>query len=521
MSRRPIERILFVRPPAHLWPILNESDNFLMPLAFPYIAAYLRQQQPHLHIRIVDCLPLEIGWSSLRQLIADEKPDLICTGEMIVYMKEGMRALQIAREVNPDVITVCGGHFHSHMPEYTLETYPFVDYVVMYEGEHAFDELVTTLNTGGDLADARSLAYRDDRGQTRINTPMPLADLDELPSPAYDLMPVQKYSPFGKLWPRAITIQGSRGCPHNCDFCSWAALEGEHVMDAEGNLHVVPVRRQKSVARTMAEIDQLYHQYGVRYLFWVDATWNYDDEWLEELSTEIIRGGYDLGWWAFVRPDLILDQERTGLLRRMVRAGLRHVLLGGERPAKAELELMGKGNLDQDALLQASQMLKRNHPQVFRQATFVTGIRSETRESIERLAQYSRDAQLDFAAYHPIMAYPGTPMWDHACAEGWIEEQDFSNFDMFFPVMSSEHLTRAEVSSLTSKITKDWVGKRPLRYAAGMLSSVPIRRQLHWWFAYSIGRVMFNDVTRSVRGEKRFEGFGGINKLWEPPWYND
>ena len=521
MSDRSINRVLFVRPPAHLWPIVNESDNFLLPLAFPSIAAFLRSRDPDLHIRIIDCLPLEIGWRSLRQLIADERPDLICTGEMIVYMKQGMRVLEMARELDPDVVTVCGGHFHSHMPQYTLDTYPFVDHVVMYEGEHAFHELVTTLNAGGSLSNVRSLAFRGGDGEVQINPPMPLADLDELPSPAYDLMPVDRYSPFGKLWPRAGTIQGSRGCPHNCSFCSWAAQEGEHVMDEQGNIQLVPVRRQKSVSRTMEEIDRLYNEYGIRYLFWVDATWNFDSEWLEDLCTEIIRGGYDLGWWAFVRADLMLEQERTGLLGRMVRAGLRHTLFGGERPVADELELIGKGNQPHDALLRASRLLKRKYPQVFRQATFVTGIRSETRESMERLARYSRECQLDFAAYHPIMAYPGTPLWEEASAEGWVEEEDFSNFDMFYPVMSTEHLTRAEVSSLTSKITQDFVRKQPVRYLSCMLSPMPIRRRLHWWFLYSIGRVMFNDLSRSLRGEKQFEGFGGINKLWEPPWYND
>ncbi len=519
-TRRRIRRLLFVRPPAHLWPIINESDNFLLPLAFPAIAAYLRQQDPGLHLRIVDCLPEKIGYRSLRALIAEEKPDLVGVGEMIVYMKEGMKVLRLAKELFPQVVTVAGGHFHSHMPEYTLQTFPQVDYVVRYEGEHAFAALVRALNRGDDLSTVPSLAYRGPGEQVVCTAPAPLADLDALPMPAYDLMPMGKYAPFGKLWLRSATIQGSRGCPNFCEHCSWTAMEGEHRMAADGTVTLHPRRRQKSVARTLEEIDHLYHRYGVRYLFWVDGTWNADNAWLDELCTEIIRRRYKLGWWAFVRADLILEQERLGILAKMVRAGFRHTLFGGERATAEEMAEVGKKDLRWDDLMNACRLIRRKYPEVFLQATFMTGIRSETQRSMERLSAYARACRLDFPAYHPLQPWPGTPLYDKAVKAGWIEEDDWSNFDMFYPVMSSEHMTRGEIASMTSRITQDWVVLQPHRYLAGMLSPHTMRRRLHWWFLFSIGRVMFYDAYRSLKGEKQFEGFSGLNKMWKPRWYD-
>ena len=66
----------------------------------------------------------------------------------------------------------------------------------------------------------------------------------------------------------------------------------------------------------------------------------------------------------------------------------------------------------------------------------------------------------------------------------------------------------------------DFVLKQPGRYARSLLSPHAIRRRLHWWFLFSIGRVMAHDAALSLRGEKRFEGFSGINKLWQPEWYD-
>jgi len=426
----------------------------------------------------------------------------------------------MAKEFDPDVVTVAGGHFHSHMAGYTLETFPDVDYVVRYEGEQPFHQLVRALNGDGKVEQVPSLAYRGPDGAAKLTPPAPLADLDRLPPPAYDLMPIRSYSPFGMLWPRAATIQGSRGCTFSCEFCSWNAMENEHVQQPDGHMEVVPHRRQKSVARTLEEIDLLYGKYKVRYLFWADGTWNADNEWLDELCSEIIRRRYKLGWWAFVRADLLLEQEKLGILEKMVRAGFRHTLFGGERPVQSELDSLGKPNLSWEALPAACKLLREKYPEVFRQATFVTGIRSESEASLERLAAYSRACRLDFAAYHPVQPYPGTALWEEAQANGWIEEQNFANFDMFYPVMSTEHLTRAQVASMTAKITRDFVIKQPHRYLAGMTSRHIIRRRLHWWFAFSIGRAMAHDLGQTLRGQKQFEGFSGIHRLWKPRWYD-
>ena len=519
-KQREIRKILFVRPPGFLWPIINESDNFLLPLGFPCLAAYVQQRIPDIEIIILDCLPLKIGWKSLRRLIAKEKPDLFGVGDMIVYMKEGMRACQIAKEEVPGVITVGGGHFHSHKPDYSLENFPQLDYVVRWEGEKAFVQLIHALREGGDLNHVGNLAYRDEGGQIKTTRPLPLIEpLDSLPIPAYDLMPVKEYSPFGRLWPRAITIQSARGCPFACNFCSWTALEGAHT-EKDGAVVMKPTYRVKSAERVLEEIDLLYNKYGVRYLFWVEGTWNYDSDFLEQLSEGICQRGYKLGWWAFTRADLLLDQEQKGVLEKMVKAGFSHALFGGERPEDHELEAIGKTGLSSDALLQACHLLERKYPGVFRQATFVTGIRSETTETIRRVGDYSRQCHLDFAAYHPIMPYPGTPLGKEAAEKGWIEELDYSKYDMFYPIMPSQSMSREQIARENEHLYLSFIRRQPLRYLKGMLSPIRIRRRLHWWFMFSMMRVIFLDLWRSIMGKKSFDGFAATSKLWEPKWYN-
>ena len=118
------------------------------------------------------------------------------------------------------------------------------------------------------------------------------------------------------------------------------------------------------------------------------------------------------------------------------------------------------------------------------------------------------------------MPFPGTPLWEEAVAKSWIEETDFSKYDMFFPITPSDHMSREEIAKENEKLYLSFVQRQPWRYLKGMFSRIRIRRRLHRWFMFSMIRVIFLDLWRSLRGKKSFDGFAATSKLWEPKWYN-
>ena len=461
-SDRPV-RVTFVRPPRHFWPIINESDNFLLPLGYPCLAAYLREHLPAVEVEILDCCVLKMGWRSLRAELAAKRPDVVCIGELTMYHKEAFRAFRLAKELLPDCVTVAGGYFFSALPEWSLEHCEALDFVVRQEGEETLRDLLATLRDGGDAAAVLGIHHRAG-GAIAMTPPRPLiADLDSLPMPAYDISHMEKYAPFGKLWPRAATIQRSRGCTHDCDFCSWWVQEGQHRLE-DGNL--VPMRhyRTKSAQRVIAETELLYEKFGVRYLFWVDGTWNLDSAWLDEYCSEIIRRGYKLGWWAFIRVDLLLQQEKEGILEKMVQAGLRHVLVGIERNQDEDFKTLHKPGYTRDVVKEAFHLLANKYPQVFRQGTILTGLRSDDAASIRGLLKYAHEINVDFPAFHALTPFPGTRLFQEAKEKGWIEDWDFENYDMFNPIMRTEHLDRQQVSQHTNWCYQNFVARKPLRF---------------------------------------------------------
>ncbi len=511
-------KVVYVRPPSHLWPIINESDNFLAPLNFPSLAAYVRRETEGIEQKIIDCMPHKIGWKTLYKVLEEEKPDVVAVGDMIIYAHEGMRVLEMAKQINPDVVTLAGGVFHSHMPEHSLKTWPQLDAIVRYEGELTTVDMLNSLREGKDWKEVQGIAYRENGGIIET-APRPLIeDLDSLPIPAYDMIPLEKYSPFGMLWPRAATIQGNRGCPYICEFCSWSANEGERILDDNGQVQFRPKLRMKSAERVVEEVELLYEKYGVRYLFWVDATWNADSKWLDKFSSEIIRREYKLGWWSFVRADLMLRQQEEGVLDKMVAAGLRHCLFGAERNDVEGLAEIGKDKVGPDHFKECCRMLEDKHPEVFRQACFLVGLPSDSPEKLTSLQNYIDDTHVDFPAIHPLMPYPGTPAYTNF--KEYVEEWDFSKWDMFVPVIKPKNMTREEVSAFGTKISSEFVKRNPWRYIKGMFSRHKIRRRLYWWFLFAIFRVLARDAFLALIGKKKFEGFGAVSRLWKPKWYD-
>ena len=453
-------KIILVRPPRYLWPFINESDNFLLPLGLPCIAAAIRKKLVNVEVKIIDCPPLKIGWNTLGKILKEENPDMIGVGEEALYHNEAAKVLELAKQINPEVITVAGGHFFSWMVEYSLNKFP-IDIIVRFEAEDTIVELIQVFEDKKDLSKVRGIAYKNN-GQI-IKTPLrPLIkDLDTLALPAYDLVPMGKYSPFGYLWPQSATIEHSRGCIDRCSFCSLWTFWGNQVKtDIEkGELEVNPSYRTKSVERSLEEVDILYKKYNRRYLVWADPTFSVDPEWTDKFCEKLLKRNYkNLHWWAFLRADFTLRDERLGILEKMVRAGLVHPLIGIERECSEDLKKIKKSGYTRDLVKEVFLIFKKKYPQVFRQGTFITCLPFDTRKSMLDLVKYAIEIDIDYPAFHPVAPVPGTYLYQEAKENGLLGEKDFTKYDWSTPIMHSQKgLSRESLANLNMELNKYYV----------------------------------------------------------------
>ena len=221
-----------------------------------------------------------------------------------------------------------------------------------------------------------------------------------------------------------------------------------------------------------------YRKYGSRFIWLTDDNFCLGKR-ASDLADEIIRRQIadDLMWFTQVRCDDIVKNEE--LLPKMRKAGLRWVLLGVESPKQSTLESFKKGITAEDAK-RAVKLLREND--IFAQAMLIIGERKDTAKSIANLREFVNELDPDFVIFAILTPFPGTEIFAEAKKNGWIEDFNWSHYDMVHAIMPTETLSREEVQEELYECYRSFYGswKRRLQ---GMFSGNKLRRRINWYMA--------------------------------------
>ena len=508
-------RVMLVQPPRCYWPYTSEGDNFLLQQALPALGAVAREQGHE--VEVLDCMPTHTGWRSLYDRIREFKPHVIGSGENhALYAAEALKFFRLCREAAPEAVTVAGGgHFTNLAHRYA--THPDIDVICIGEGEETFAEITQTIEEGSkDFSKVTGTAFDLDGEMVQTAPRHLVRDLDDLPLPAYDMMPMHLYGKSRYLFsPGGTTVHHSRGCTSKCSFCAWWTTMADRKFDENGNTVLSPRWRTKSVDRMMEEIESLYHRYGKRSYVWVDESWNIDPRFNYEFSQRMIRSGMKTKWMTFMRADCVVRDEKKGILADQVAAGLSHILIGVERAEDDNLKSLDKRFYTGGVAERAIRIFKEKYPEVFIQATFIVGVEDENHETLAKQVEMAQRLDVDFPAFHPITPVPGTPIYDEAIRSGKITEEDFDNFDWLSPVLDTEFLDRNEIAEALYKMNRKFVNRRWL--LRGLTSRVDYKRDMYIWFA-KVSATMAVDALKKRVNPLNVEHY---QQLVKPAWYDN
>ena len=461
-------RVLFVEPPKDYWFVMGE---YLPP---PYgilqLAAYLENNAKDVEIEVLDCNAKQLDWKDLEKHMESFTPDVVASSALATcntYV--AVRTLETAKRTNPDTLTVAGGQHFTVTAQESLEAYPEIDVIVRGEGEQTLVELVKKADNKSSLSRIRGISFRHN-GKVHHNSPHPLIkNLDDLPYPGYHFVEdvVHKYhftAMAGPETPYAL-VEGSRGCPHRCTFCSqWRHWQGEW--------------RTKSPKRIAEEIEFCYQSYGSRFIWLTDDNFGLGTR-ASDLAEEIIQRGIseDIMWFMQLRCDDVV--KHRDLLPKMRRSGLRWVLLGVESPSQSTLETFKKDITPEDAK-KAVKLLQEND--IFAHAMFILGERKDTAESITRLREFVNDLDPAFTIFAILTPFPGTEVFEEAKRNGWIEDFNWAHYDMVHAIMPTETLSREEVQKELYRCYRSFFGSWDRRLR-GILSTNKIKRRVYRYMA--------------------------------------
>jgi len=461
-------KVLFVEPPKDFWFVMGEY--LPPPLGILELAAYLEARSKNVEIEVLDCQAEGVDWQGLQKRIESFHPNVVAPSSLATCNAYTvLRTLETAKKVDPNVTTVVGGQHFTATAQESLEMYPEIDVVIRGEGEETLTELTQTLEGEKHPEKINGISFRHE-GRT-IHTPdrPVISDLDELPFPGYHLVEDHMRKYHFKMMAGAKTgyalIEASRGCPHRCTFCSqWRFWSGTW--------------RAKSPRRVADEMEYCYREFGSTFLWLTDDNFGLGER-TSDLCDEITRRGIadNITWFMQARSDDITRHK--DILPKMRRAGNLWMLVGLESHSSTTLETYRKEISPSDAK-QSMDLLKKND--IFAQATFIMGERRDSHESARELREFVSQVDPDLAIFMVLTPFPGTELYEVAKRNGWIEDTNWTNYDMVHAIMPTEHLSRKEVQEELYECYRSFYGSVKRR-VKGLFSPNAIKRRTYKYLA--------------------------------------
>ena len=460
-------KVLFIEPPKDIWFVMGEYVP--PPYGIIQLAAYLEKENKNIQIEILDCNAQKIDWKKLEQHIAASNPDIVaCASLATCNTYAVIKTLETAKRISPKTLTVTGGQHFTATAQDSLQLYPEIDIIVRNEGEQTLTELVKAHQNNQNHQNILGISYRNGE-KIQHNPPRPLIEnLEDLPYPGYHLvkdnMPKYHFSVMaGKKAPYAL-IEGARGCNHQCTFCTqWR--------------HWQACWRLKTAKRIANEMAYCSHEFGSQMIWLTDDNFGTGHR-PNLIAQEIIKKQLtDVTWFVQARCDDIIRNKDT--LPALAKSGLNWVLLGVENSNPETLDYFNKGITPNQAKT-AVKLLRENG--IFAHAMVIIGNRKETQKSIQQLKEFANDLDPDFIMFGILTPFPGTDIYTEANNKGWIQDTNWSHYDMIHAIMPTETLTTQQVQEELYGCYRDFYGSWNRRIN-GLFSKNPMKRRTYWHMA--------------------------------------
>jgi len=396
----------------------------LPPLGIASLAAFVRDQG--FTADVLDSIALGLTDDHVARHVQEASPQVIGFSALTGNFHRAAACARLLREKFPDTLIIVGGHHATIAPRDVLKDDTRFDLAFIGEGERSLLDFLTRYRNAGwkraeflqnraGLATLRGIAYRADNDIVIAPPAARVENLDTLPFPARDLLPMDRYLPLPNQYLRqpVVHMTAIRGCPFNCSFCSNNAVFGRTL-------------RFKSPGRTVDEIQDVMSRYGAREISFWDDTMTAKREWMVDFCNELLKRQVDVTWTGYARANTV----DLPLLQLMKKAGCWNLFYGFETGDQQLLDNIGKG-MTLDTLRNAARWSHEAGIEV--RASFMLALPGETPELARKTIDFAIELDPDYAQFCITTPYPGTPLWNDAEKYGRLNK-DFREYHCWAPV---------------------------------------------------------------------------------------
>jgi len=313
--------------------------------------------------------------------------DLVGITAMTPAVKRGYEIADRFRERGVKV--VMGGMHISKMPEEALQ---HCDSVVIGEAEDVWEKVLAD-HERGEL----KKIYKNENGYP---------SLANRPAPDWALYRDKGYLPVH-------AVETTRGCPHNCEFCSVTSSFG-------GKFRNRPVDEVEKEIQNLKPFEGRFILKNV--VFFADDNIISSRRHAKELLTRLAP--YNLKWLGQTSVNIAKDDEMLTIFRK---SGCMGILIGFESLSPDNLTNVGKTfNKPQDYI----DVVKKMHDYGLGvDGSFVLGFDHDDEGVFDRMAEFINKAKIDVCYFSILTPYPGTALYSKMLAEGRLIDRDWSNYN--------------------------------------------------------------------------------------------
>lgn len=334
--------------------------------------------------------PEHAVWKEIELVIREFDPAVIGFSVMTNKSDICTRIAQIAKRINPEIVTVAGGYHPTLSP---ADTHGF-DHVVRGEGELSFLKLMQV------LLDAKGSLSEVSRLGNNPEFPNQVVDIEKLPHPAKHLLLGEADYPRGGL---SIVIS-SRGCPYSCTYCSSPAFFGRRVY-------------YRQFSDVIDEIIDLQTRYRLKEFYFADDTFTIKKPRVQEFCRELISRNMRVNWSCITRLDLI-DEPTLDLMKQ---SGCNNIWLGIESGTERILEVVGK-DLNMAKIRNKVGLLRKM--EMSWSGFFMIGLPTETVDEMYQTYEFMKELDPLYAEVNIFNPLPGTDLYNLAEKQGKLDRDE-------------------------------------------------------------------------------------------------
>ena len=403
-------KILLINPPysgnINTWTpeSTNRAIGVQPPLGLAYLAAVLREAG--FTVEVLDINALGLDEEGVHARIRSIKPDIAGITVMTLLAQNAVKVARLIKDVDSSIKVVLGG---PHLSIFAKEALSFdcVDYGIYGEGEFAFLELAQKISSRKPLEQIQGLVYKS--GQDVVINPVALInDLDQLPFPALDLLPRERYSLANAAHPFS-SIVTTRGCPWQCAFCLRDPV----------NVKL----RFRSPALVVDEIERNILDFGAREINICNDSLTASREHIAGICNEILKRKIKIRWQGPSRVNTVTSD----LLSLMKKAGCHALRYGVESGSQEILDKMRKG-ITIKQVEDAFKWTKKAGIEIM--AYFMLGYLDETPRTMQRTIDFAKRLSPDGAIFAVATPLPETELFRQAQARNLVDTSYWTNFSL-------------------------------------------------------------------------------------------